>query len=130
MGVQSTFENEQRAFSPFSPKTSNLLHTIQELRNPVSKRGKTMDEMLAFEASTLYYANSQSRSLASLEPQGIKPIVARDGSKFYCDSKGEIIFAMYSTGAIVSIRPESVSAMTANGDYWMVGANGQSFRVD
>jgi len=89
-----------------------------------------MDELLAFEASTHYYANAQSRSLGSLEPKGIKPIVASDGSKFYCDSKGEIIFAVYSTGAIVSIRPESVAARTANGDYWMVGANGQSFRVD
>lgn len=89
-----------------------------------------MDEMLAFEASTHYYGNFKSRSLATLEPQGIKPIVAKDGSKFYCDGNGEIVFALYATGAVVSIRPESVSARTANGDYWMVGANGSSFRVD
>ena len=89
-----------------------------------------MDEILAFEASRLYYANFQSRSLASLEPQDIKPIIARDGSKFYCDSTGEIVFALYSTGAVVSIRPEAVSARIADGDYWMVGANGNSFRVD
>ena len=89
-----------------------------------------MNDALNFKPFDYYYGRVQSRSLASLQPHGVKPTVAEDGSKFYCDSDGEVVFAVYSTGAVVSILPDHVTALTAAGDYWLVGANGQSFRVD
>jgi len=91
---------------------------------------RTMNDALDFQASAFYFTNFQSRSLAALQPKTIKPVVTEDGSKFYYDCDGEIVYALYSTGAVVCIHPNSVATRTAQGDYWMVGPNGNSFRVD
>jgi hypothetical protein len=115
---------------PFPPNTSKLIHTIQERSNKFLDGVRAMNEALNFQASAYYFTNFQSRSLAALQPRTIKPVVTEDGSKFYYDCDGAIVYALYSTGAVVSIHPNNVAARTASGDYWMVGPNGNSFRVD
>lgn len=89
-----------------------------------------MNECLNLHTAAFYMSRIQSRSLESLEPKGIEPTVTPDGSKFYKDACGELIYAKYSTGAIVSLHPDRTTALTADGDYWFVNSFGLSTRVD
>ncbi len=122
-------EKQNRRYSAVLPKYFQFDLYNPGIASQVSKWSKD-DYVLDFQASAYYFTNFQSRSLASLQPRTIKPFVTEDGSKLYYDCDGEIVYALYSTGAVVSIHPNNVAARTASGDYWMVGPNGNSFRVD
>lgn len=89
-----------------------------------------MNECPKLDAAVFFMNRIKSRSLTSFEPQGIEPKVTPDGSKFYLDSFGEISYARYSNGAIVSIHANNVTTRTADGDYWFVSSGGLSSRVD
>lgn len=89
-----------------------------------------MHDCLGFPLRKLFPDQFKQRSLASSEPRGIAPSVAPDGSKFYTDQNGDMVYAQYSTGAIVSILPTQVTTRTSNGDYWVVSSAGLSFRLD
>jgi hypothetical protein len=58
------------------------------------------------------------------------PQVAPDGSRFYSDNAGKLVFAEYSTGAIVCIHPHMTAVRTTGGDHWVVDASGFSYRLD
>jgi len=72
----------------------------------------------------------QRRSLATFEPHAIAPCVTADGSKFYTDANGDMLYAKYSSGAIVSFHHRYVTAHMPCGDYWFVSSAGLSFRID
>jgi hypothetical protein len=78
----------------------------------------------------LFPGKCRSRSLESFEPSDMTPFIAPDGSKFYTDISGDIMYAEYASGAIVSMQHSIVTARTACGDHWVVSSGGLSFRVD
>lgn len=53
-----------------------------------------------------------------------------DGSKFLTDSNGDIIFANYASGAVVSIHARYSAVRTDAGDFWIINAGGRAFRLD
>ena len=63
-------------------------------------------------------------------PSLASPQIAPDGSHFYSNSAGDLVFAEYSSGAVVSILKELTAVRTAGGDFWIVNSSGFSFRMD
>ncbi|MBX9947644.1 MAG: hypothetical protein K2Y39_00640 [Candidatus Obscuribacterales bacterium] len=89
-----------------------------------------MHDCLGFPLGEFFPVKIQRRSLSSFEPEGVAPCITPDGSKFYTDQNGEMVYAQYSSGAIISIQPTHVTTRTSNGDYWVVSSSGLSFRLD
>lgn len=71
-----------------------------------------------------------SRSLSNMQPSGAPTSVTPDGSRFFTNDAGEIVFAQYATGAVVIKRPQQVAVRTADGDYWMGHSKTGWFRID
>jgi hypothetical protein len=89
-----------------------------------------MNEMPAF-VSSLYSSRAvNSRTLTGMQPQYPADSTTPDGSRFFTDSCGDIIYAQYASGAIVSRQPNHVAVRTADGDYWLGNFEGLWFRVD
>jgi len=71
-----------------------------------------------------------SRSLVSMQPFNKPASVTPDGSKFFTDTSGDIIFAQYASGAIFIKQSKGAAVRTADGDYWMGNSNSGWHRVD
>jgi len=71
-----------------------------------------------------------SRSLNNMQPACPPSSVTPDGSKFFTDDSGAIVYAQYASGAIVIKQPKVVAVRTADGDYWMGRSNCGWYRVD
>lgn len=88
-----------------------------------------MNHMQSFAPGAFSFGPIGSRSLSALRPAAT-PSTTPDGSKFFTDSDGDIVYVQYSSGAIVSRHERHVSVRTADGDYWMGNFEGQWFRLD
>ena len=71
-----------------------------------------------------------SRALTSMQPSGCAQSTTPDGSTFFTNNGGEIVYAMYSSGAIVKRNLKQIAVRTADGDYWLSNDRGNWFRVD
>jgi hypothetical protein len=89
-----------------------------------------MNDMQAFAFSVNSIRAINSRTLTGMQPQTPADSTTPDGSKFFTDSSGEIIYAHYASGAIVSKQTKQVAVRTADGDYWLGNFAGMWFRVD
>lgn len=74
--------------------------------------------------------NINSRSLTNMQPASAPASITPDGSKFFTDDSGEIVFAQYASGAVVIRQPKVVAVRTADGDYWMGHSKTGWFRID
>ncbi len=89
-----------------------------------------MNDLLGFASSSFSFSAPVSRSLSGMQPQPAAPSVAPDGSKFFTDHNGDIVYAQYASGAIVSRQQKQVAVRTADGEYWLGDYQGRWFRVD
>ena len=89
-----------------------------------------MNNMPGFAVSTLMFGPIASRSLGGIKQTATPGSMTLDGSKFFADNDGNIVFVEYSSGAIVSRHKGNISVRTANGDYWMGNTEGLWFRLD
>ena len=89
-----------------------------------------MNNMPGFAASTLMFGPIASRSLSAKLPAAAADSTTPDGSKFITNQNGIIIYAEYSSGAVVRRHDRQVAVRTADGDYWMGNNEGQWFRMD
>lgn len=71
-----------------------------------------------------------SRSLMNMQPTCAPTSVTPDGSKFFTNDEGEIVFAHYASGAVVIKQTQRVAVRTADGDYWMGDSKTGWFRID
>jgi len=89
-----------------------------------------MNDMPVF-ASSLYSPGAiSSRTLTGMQPHSKVSSTTPDGSRFFTDACGDIIYAHYASGAIVSKQANHVAVRTADGDYWLGNFEGRWFRVD
>lgn len=89
-----------------------------------------MNNMPGLAASTLMFGPIASRSLRAGQPAATPSSMTLDGSNFFADNDGNIVFVEYSSGAIVSRHKRNISVRTADGDYWMGNTEGLWFRLD
>ncbi|MBA3992635.1 MAG: hypothetical protein C0469_03850 [Cyanobacteria bacterium DS2.3.42] len=89
-----------------------------------------MNDMQAFASGVYSFGTVSSRSLSGMQPDSATHSITPDGSKFFTDCDGDIIYAQYASGAIVSKQSKHIAVRTADGDYWMGNFEGRWFRVD
>ncbi len=89
-----------------------------------------MNDMQAFASCTYSFAAVSSRTLTGMRPNSAANSITPDGSKFFTNADGDIIYAQYASGAIVSRQSKHVAVCTADGDYWMGNFEGRWFRLD
>lgn len=89
-----------------------------------------MNDMQAFASSTYSFGAVSSRTLTGMQPHAKADSITPDGSKFFTNAMGDIIYVQYASGAIVSKQSKHVAVRTADGDYWMGDFDGRWFRVD
>jgi len=88
-----------------------------------------MSYSLPSAVSATFTAAIQSRTIKPYSGLSA-PTRTPDGSLFYSDGNGEVAYAQYATGAIVSIHPNLTTTRTASGDYWIVNSAGCALRLD
>lgn len=89
-----------------------------------------MNHLQGFAASAYGLGSITCRSISSERVGAHAKITTPDGSNFYTDSDGDVIYAQYASGAIVSRKDKHVTVCTADGDYWMGNLKGDWFRLD
>lgn len=89
-----------------------------------------MNHLQGFAASAYGLGSIASRSIRSASLGEHAKTTTPDGSNFYTDSDGDVIYAQYASGAIVSRKEKHVTVCTADGDYWMGNLKGDWFRLD
>lgn len=89
-----------------------------------------MNDMQAFAASVYSLNTISSRTLTGMQPIAQADSTTPDGSKFFANAEGDLVYAQYASGAIVSRQSKQVAVRTADGDYWLGNFAGQWFRVD
>lgn len=89
-----------------------------------------MNHLQGFGSIAYGFGLIKSRSLSSMQPDSHANATTPDGSRFFSDSDGNVVYAQYASGAIVSRNENHVSVRTACGDYWLGNFEGQWFRLD
>ncbi len=87
-----------------------------------------MNEMQAFAPGALSFGAISSHSLS--QPLSAAASTTPDGSKFFTNPDGEIIYVQYASGAIMSKQANHVLVRTAYGDNLLGSLSGLWCRID